>query len=378
MVFLILFIDLSKKRNIFNNFSHPLEEKAEMNLPINEQIINDSLSILPEKYKNQELKTIHAYKLLAYNSSKNDLKRKLFKFVSIKQKKDINKVDCLILRSNLRFGNLIIALNNAIFYCEILECKKIIIFEGYGVIKNVIKYNYQKNKTMKIISGNNFYSNSERGVCFNLNLSFFFFPKYVFPQIRTDSIKEEILRNLPHVNISPDDNYIYIRSGDIFSAQIHKYYSQPPLCFYEKIINNFKYRNYYIISENKNNPVIKGLLNKFSFVIYKRNSFKIDLSIICHAYNLVGGVSSFIISSIKFNDNLINFWQYNIYKIREMLYHLHQDIYNFKIKYNVYSMEPSFSYKNEMFIWRNKGFQKNLMLNNSCPFNFTLRKADID
>ena len=368
----IIFIEILNK----GPFSDHFEEKSERIIQTIEQAIDDYYSFLPDEYKIEELKLIQNYKLLTYNISKIDLKIKLFS--SLNQQKDINKVDCLVLRNDLRFGNSIIALNNAIFYCEILECRRIILFEGFGLIKNKIKYHkyiHHKNIAMEISEGNNIYSNYRRNFCIYFNISFFYFPKYAFPQIRTDSIKEEILKNLPYVEINQDDIYICIRSGDIFSNSIPSRYSQPPFCFYEKIIKNFKFRNYYIISENKKNPVIDELLNKFSFVKYISNSLKNDISIICHAYNLVGGVSSFVISSIKFNDNLKNFWQYNIYRIIEKFLHLHQDIYNFKIKYNIYTMEPSLIYKKEMFTWRNTSFQINLIFNDSCPYNFTLRKG---
>ena len=47
---------------------------------------------------------------------------KLFK----KTRRNINNFNTLFIKGELRFGNFFISVNNAIVYCEILECKKII------------------------------------------------------------------------------------------------------------------------------------------------------------------------------------------------------------------------------------------------------------
>ena len=56
------------------------------------------------------------------------------------------------------------------------------------------------------------------------------------PEIRIQYAKEEILKNLPVINIAPHDLYIHIRGGDFFRSAPAPMYAQPPLCFYEKII----------------------------------------------------------------------------------------------------------------------------------------------
>ena len=73
--------------------------------------------------------------------------------------------------------------------------------------------------------------------------------------------------------------------------KINRLYAQPPLCFYEYIMNNFKFRNIYIISVDDRNPVIKKLLDEFPQIILNINSFENDLSLLVNAYNLVGSVS---------------------------------------------------------------------------------------
>lgn len=68
-------------------------------------------------------------------------------------------------------------------------------------------------------------------------------------------IKKEIIKNIPEFKIKINSLYIYIRSGDIFIKTNNKLYSQPPLCFYQIIINNNiinkKFDDIYIIAKDK-------------------------------------------------------------------------------------------------------------------------------
>ena len=140
------------------------------------------------------------------------------------------------------------------------------------------------------------------------------------------------MRNLPKVNVNPDDLYIHIRGGDIFNSLIPcSTYAQPPLCFYEKIINNNKFKNIYIISFDRKNVVLNALLNKYDKLIFKLNDYKYDISLLVHAFNIVIGSSSFGISSIKLNDNLKILWEYDIFRLHEKLSWLHHHLFNLKL-----------------------------------------------
>ena len=60
------------------------------------------------------------------NENSSDLNTLLLE-ISNKLHKKINRIDTLVLRSNIRFGNYVITLNNAIYFCEILKCREIFI-----------------------------------------------------------------------------------------------------------------------------------------------------------------------------------------------------------------------------------------------------------
>ena len=184
------------------------------------------------------------------------------------------------------------------------------------------------------------------------------------------------MKNLPKVNIDPNALYINLRGGDIFSTVIVSHYSQPPLCFYEKIINKSKFSNIYIISNDRQNIVLDALINKYKNIIFSHINYETDIALLAHAYNIVASVSSFFFASIKLNDNLKNLWEYDIYRLLVKYYWLHHHFYKFNIKYKIYTMKPSDIYLNQMFRWRKTQSQLKLMIEEKCPYDFVLTKPN--
>ena len=161
-------------------------------------------------------------------------------------------------------------MNKILFYCEIIGCKTIILDENiFWFIKNQIiieKYNIsiKVGKEIKCDNISSLYYNS---------MSPFYSFFYIKPEIRINLIRNEIIRNLNKVNADKEDLFIHIRSGDIFFF-FYIPYAQHPFCFYISILNNYKFNNDYLIAQDKNNPIIDKILNKYPNVIYKKNSLK--------------------------------------------------------------------------------------------------------
>ena len=97
-----------------------------------------------------------------------------------------------------------------------------------------------------------------KNIIYDISSNWLWYYSYIKPEIRIDILKTEILNNLPKIETKSNELYIHIRSGDIFhkSKYHNKFYSQPPLCFYEAIIHNFTFNNIFIISENISNLCI--------------------------------------------------------------------------------------------------------------------------
>lgn len=257
-------------------------------------------------------------------------------------------------------GNALKMLNNFINICEKIKCKNIITPYGLqNIIKNPINYK-EYNITI-------FPSSFENKMKVDIKLSnpsiYYFSYKKKPHEMRLKVIREEVLNNIPKYNISPDDLYINIRSGDIFVNAINSDYSQPPLCFYQKIINEKNYKNNFIVSNGHENPVVDKLLKLFPEIKYVHDSVEGDISIIVNAYNLIMPVSTFPWTLIRLNYNLINLYiyelnNYNWSKINSSTIHI---------------MKPSPYYDNIMKRkWKKTKKQLELMINENCSdSNFT-------
>lgn len=100
--------------------------------------------------------------------------------------------------------------------------------------------------------------------------------------------------------IDPNALVIHIRGGDIFDRQ-HYAYVQPPLSFYENIINSRKWSTIYLCSENNKNPCFDILKKKYNCVSCLDNrdrhggnywGFQEDLSLMIGATHFVASKTS--------------------------------------------------------------------------------------
>ena len=302
------------------------------------------------------------------NSSLNiKLKNRLIHKLSRKFKKNIILVKNVFVNKICFFGNRMIALNNIIYYSEILGIKNIYLNSEYDwYIKNDVITDKIK---VSVIPSSQINCYSEDTICGHIFFDFFF-PVLILPEIRFTILKDEIKRNLPKVEIKKDDLYIYIRSGDSFTKD-GPGYTPAPYCFYKRILETAKYNDVYIISIDNLNPIIGKLMAEYPKIIHKLNPVEIDISILSNAYNLVNQVSSFVVTCITLNDNLINLWDYDTYKLSEKIYHLHFDIYKINRVFNIYRMKPDEEYfYQKMFTWTRSEEQKKLLFDEKCKYDF--------
>ena len=354
LILLILFIKF-KNYSIIDNKKIYIPKNLKWEMPEQEKLYN--LLNLKRKPINPNDPLIIKEKKELLNQISNFVKRKNF------------SLEYIYLTGKFRFGNFLITLNNAIFFCEILGCKKIII-ENYNnlYIKHKI-LNKKYNMTIEPLFLNKYIIKNSLVIHIKF---FFYYYKYIKPEIRLNLIKNEILNNLPKLNIHPNDLYIHIRSGDIFQNPRNNSYSQPPLCFYKKILNKFVFRKVYIITENKNNPIINILLKDYNFVKYLKNPLYIDISFLANSYNIVSSTSSFLINIIKLNDNLKYLWEYDNYRLSQKYFHLHYSVYNFPHNYTIYKMIPSKFYNKFMYNWYNSPKQRKIMIKEKCKNKFII------
>jgi hypothetical protein len=318
--------------------------------------------------ENDFLRYFQSLKNISYDNTSllEEYRDNILKLFSKKLSKNITSIDNLYMDYYLKFGNHLAHFNKAIFYCEIIKCKKIFINPDNNIyIKNTI-YDQQFNLSIEIAKKKEAYNNP---------LSTYYYPYYDFLFIRPENsftiFKSEILRNLPKVQTNQNDLYIHIRGGDIFiDPKIGDSYAQPPYCFYDAAINNNRYYNIYLFSIDESNPVLNKLIKRHEEIIYNKLHLSYVIAYLSNAYNIVGSISSFITEIIKLNDNLLNFYEYDIYHIREKIFHIHSSLYGIKKNYVTYLMKPSKNYLKHMFIWKYTRKQRYIMLRDKCSKKF--------
>ena len=344
------------------------------------KLIEDYLSITPENDENKLKEKDRLYKNFYLDEYPNNKKKRLeikLKFISQMKNNNTKKIDIFYMKNNYKLGNSIISLNNAIFYCEIVGCKKILLrdhkIDRKWLLTNSI---YIKKLDITIMFGSA-NCHDDNVLCLKNEYWNPLYPEIVKPQIRTQYIKDELLRNLPNVKTDPDDLYIHLRGGDIFVRKpTSRKYAQPPLCFYEKIIDNNKFKNIYIIPGDRRNIILDALINKYKFIIFEQHEYQYDFALIVHAYNFAISVSSFAVSAIKFNNNLKHLWEYDICRLSNKFYFLHHHLFKFNIKYKIHTMKPSDIYAKKMFRWEFSKSQLNLMLEDKCTYDFVITKPN--
>ena len=318
----------------------------------------------------ERVKDLFSFKVMLKdeNSPLNiELKSRLIQKLSQKFTKNITLVKNVFVNQICFFGNRMVALNNIIYYSEILGIKNIYLNSEYDwYIKNDIITDKIK---VSVKPSSDINCNSEDTICGHIFFDFFF-PVLILPEIRFTILKDEIKRNLPKVEIKKNDLYIYIRSGDSFTKD-GPGYTPAPYCFYKRILETAKYNDVYIISIDNLNPIIGKLMEEYPKIIHNLNPVEIDISILSNAYNLVNQVSSFVVTCITLNDNLINLWDYDTYKLSEKIYHLHYDIYKVNRIFNLYRMKPDEEYfYQKMFTWTRSEEQKKLLFDEKCKYDF--------
>ena len=289
--------------------------------------------------------------------------------------KNVKTINSIYVDVNFRFGNLVAFLNKLLYYCEVVECKFIILNEKkFWFINKKINIKY-KNITIK--KGNYSYYNQS---CALLKKPWKIYKRTFYnikSPIKIHLLKNEIIKNIPKILSNREELYIHIRSGNIFKSYFHMLYSQPPFCFYEKVLNKFKFKKVILIAKDTYNPIVKKLIKKFPSIKYSKNQLKVDISSLIYAFNIICSISSFLISILQLNSNFEFLWDYNIYKISEKQKHFHFDFNKFPHNnFTIFRMEPSFTYKKMMFHWKHKRSQIKLMKKEKCINDFSIIKKE--
>lgn len=207
-----------------------------------------------------------------------------------------------------RLGNNIITLSNAL-HIALDEDYSAVIFPSHSMFnKTYIKLKECDINSIKNIDNKDCYDIFEKSKNENKHKRF---------QKNKNNVLKHLtdIFNFNYKDISKgkdNDLYIHIRSGDLFeidgSPSVHFSHTlnQPLLNQYIKLIDNSNYDNIFIIAEDKKNPVINQLLNKYPKIIHNINSFEDDIKLILGAKNIAFGDTTLIPTLLYFNKGVKN------------------------------------------------------------------------
>lgn len=202
-------------------------------------------------------------------------------------------MEAILVKKYCRFGNNIYQLHNAIAFARHFGIKKIYINEFAFLEQSVLSDGIEMirdnpNKHEKVFEHKFFYAHE--------------LPASGFYLYDADSkaIFKELVQNVLKYNKIKKTNelYIHIRSGDIFTRRKPKWnYIQPPLAYYQKIIQDRNPSGVVVVFENYKNPTIEPLIawlydNKINHRIQSSVIFK-DVKQLLRAKTIVAGKGSF-------------------------------------------------------------------------------------
>ena len=113
-------------------YSNVIVYKGEKILKV--KLLNNYLMNISDEFifeKNQERERFNRYYYLDDYSNnpkiKSELKSKFFQYISKQKNKTVTRLDIFYISTILNFGNSLLQVNNAIFYCELVGCHTIIL-----------------------------------------------------------------------------------------------------------------------------------------------------------------------------------------------------------------------------------------------------------
>ena len=174
------------------------------------EIINNYVELIPSEYeksRNGYRKELEEISLLKVYSENDERNIKLFKDkMSEKFRKNSSLVKNLFITKTCGLGNQICALNNIIYYAEILGIQNIYLNAAYN--NWYIKDKVTTDKiSISLLNQTDINCNSINTFCGHIYFDFFF-PVVFRPPPRAIILKDEIKRNMPKINTDKDDLYI--------------------------------------------------------------------------------------------------------------------------------------------------------------------------
>ena len=212
IIVIYLFLNINSKKCFIKEL---IEENNNLKIKHNNTIeeksinINDSYySTLKNQFYRRFEKVFLKYRKEAELSEeyRDKLKKDILNGYSSLYNKQYTTIDTIIFDKKLNLGNALFAINNYIYYCEILGCKNLYLSNDYWFIKKPI-YDKELDINISPFNINNTF-NKETTLCVenktNFDKSIKTFSNDIIP-IRTYILKDEILSNVKLIDTNDED-----------------------------------------------------------------------------------------------------------------------------------------------------------------------------
>jgi len=157
-----------------------------------------------------------------------------------------------------------------------------------------------------------------------------------------------------------NDLVIHLRGGDVFQDPAPKTYGQPPLSFYTLIISSRKWSRVVLVSEDRTNPVVDGLVEYCDVrkIPYEHQSSDLlsDLHALMAAKNLVVAAGTFGRAVILCSEEVQNVYEF---ENSGLLYPLSLGVTHHRV------IDQAGEYLERVLSrnWKNSEEQRSLMMN---------------
>ena len=212
-------------------------------------------------------------------------------------RRDDLTVESLVVTNLGRFANSIIQIVNAVELANILDIGHVYLPEAWFLSAGTTKV-HGISLVNDVVMHGKAPDSDEMQLCGS-----FFNRRNLFPLLPAGSSAAVIgsvadaLRIEWGTPLSEDHLVVHIRSGDVFGAQPHTGYGQPPLAYYERLLESRAWSEISIVFENFANPVIEPFIHRCKESGVTTNvisgSLKEDLEYVLRARTLAFGRGTF-------------------------------------------------------------------------------------
>ena len=202
------------------------------------------------------------------------------------------KIDAIEIIKTCRFGNSIQQLINVFYFCLKNNISKIYTRQYFPYINSEVKISQneeieillQKKPGIKeVVLSGRFFDLNQLNCTYSSDEYVNIFDKYILPKIKLP---------VSPIAVNDTDLVIYFRSGDIFAkSSPHPGYGQPPLSFYQKVIDQEKPDRCILVFEDRGNVCIEQveifLTNKAIPFICQSSDVYSDIACLKNSVNLI-------------------------------------------------------------------------------------------